>query len=59
MQRIEKMGDASIRAVQIMERGQNGDRAAPLAEVVAIVRSLSDRIAVQQSTMEQGSIELF
>lgn len=59
MQRVEKMGDASIRALQIMERGKNGDRAAPLAEVVQVVRSLSDRIAVQQSTVEQGSIELF
>ena len=59
MQRVEKMGDASIRALQIMERGKNGDRAAPLAEVVAQVRSLSDRIAVQQSSVEQGSVELF
>ena len=59
MQRVEKMGDASIRALQIMERGKNGDRIAPLSEVVAQVRSLSDRIAVQQSTVDQGTIELF
>jgi methyl-accepting chemotaxis protein len=59
MVRVEKLGDCSVRALQIMERGKNGDRAAPLSEVIETLRGLSDRIAVQQSTVEQGSVELF
>jgi methyl-accepting chemotaxis protein len=59
IQRVGRIGDASIRALKIMERGQNGDRTGPLTELVLEMRSLSDRIAVQQSSMEQGSVELF
>jgi methyl-accepting chemotaxis protein len=58
-QRIEKIGDFSVRALQIMERGQNGDRAGPLHALVAEMRTLGDRIAVQQSNVDQGSVELF
>jgi methyl-accepting chemotaxis protein len=57
--RMEKLGDFSVRAVQIMERGQNGDRAGPLHALVAEMRTLGDRIAVQQSSVDQGSVELF
>lgn len=57
--RLEKLGDFSVRAVQIMERGQNGDRSGPLHALVAEMRTLGDRIAVQQSNVDQGSVELF
>lgn len=57
--RVEKLGTYCARAVKVMEHGNNGDRAEPLAEVVNGVRSLSDRLAVQQSSVEQGSVELF
>jgi methyl-accepting chemotaxis protein len=57
--RVEKLGACCSRAVKVMEQGTNGDRAAPLAEVVSQMRSLSDRLAVQQNSVEQGSVELF
>jgi methyl-accepting chemotaxis protein len=57
--RVEKIGDFSVRALQVMERGQNGDRAGPLHALVAEMRTLGDRIAVQQTNVDQGSVELF
>jgi methyl-accepting chemotaxis protein len=57
--RVEKIGDFSVRALQIMERGQNGDRSGPLHALVAEMRTLGDRIPVQQSNVDQGSVELF
>jgi methyl-accepting chemotaxis protein len=59
MQRVEKLGHHCVRAVQILERGSNGDRVAPLSEIVSNVRALSERSAVQQSSIDQGSVELF
>jgi methyl-accepting chemotaxis protein len=57
--RVEGIGELSVRALHVVERGQNGERLAPLAEIVTSLRSLGDRMAVQQQSMEQGSVELF
>ena len=59
IERVEKFGVYCARAVKVMEQGSNGERAGPLAEVVNSMRSLSDRLAVQQSSVDQGSVELF
>jgi methyl-accepting chemotaxis protein len=59
LQRVEGIGDLSVRALQVLERGQNGDRIAPLTEIVTSLRALGDRMAVQQQSMERGSVELF
>jgi methyl-accepting chemotaxis protein len=59
MQRVERLGDLGVRALQIMSRGDNADRIGPLSELVHEVRSLADRLAVQQSNLEHGSVELF
>lgn len=59
MQRVEGMGALSIRALHVLERGHNGDRVAPLGEIVQSLRALSSQMAVPQHGMEQGSAELF
>jgi methyl-accepting chemotaxis protein len=59
MQRVDKLGQHCVRAVQVLERGSNGDRVTPLSEIVSNLRALSDRSAVQQSSIDQGSVELF
>jgi methyl-accepting chemotaxis protein len=59
MQRVEKIGELSIQALWVVERGTNGDRVAPLQEIVHTLSGLGDRIAVQQQSMDQGSVELF
>jgi methyl-accepting chemotaxis protein len=59
MQRVERLGEYSVRALQILERTPVGERAAPMGALVEEMRSLGDRIAVQQATVEQGSVELF
>ena len=59
IERVERMGSLCSRAIKVMEQGSNGDRALPLAEVVKSMTELSERLAVQQSSVEQGSIELF
>jgi hypothetical protein len=56
---VEKLGEYSVRALQVIDRGQNGDRIGPLAEILQGVRSLTDRSAVHQSNVDQGAIELF
>jgi methyl-accepting chemotaxis protein len=57
--RVERLGDYSVRALQILERAPVGERAAPMTELVQEMRSLSERIAVQQTTVDQGTVELF
>jgi methyl-accepting chemotaxis protein len=59
VQRVERLSEASVRAIRIMERGENGDRVAPLAALVKEMRPIADRMAVQQSNVDQGSVELF
>ena len=59
VQRVEKIGELSVQALWVVERGQNGDRVAPLLELVHTLTNLGDRIAVQQQSMDQGSVELF
>ena len=59
VQRVERMGEFSVRAVQIMERAPQGDRSVPFAALVEEMRTLGDRVAVQQSSVDQGSVELF
>ncbi|HEY2732665.1 MAG TPA: methyl-accepting chemotaxis protein [Polyangiales bacterium] len=56
---VERLGEYSVRALQVVDRGQNGDRVGPLAEILQGVRSLTDRSAVHQSNVDQGAIELF
>jgi methyl-accepting chemotaxis protein len=57
--RVEKMSELSIRAIHIVERGHNGDRVGPLREVVEGIRTLGAHQAVQQQSLDQGSVELF
>jgi len=57
--RVERIGEFSIRAVQLLERAPPGERAAPMTALLQEMRTLSDRVAVSQSTVEQGSVELF
>ena len=59
LQRVEKIGELSIQALWVVERGTNGDRVAPLLEIAHTLSGLGDRIAVQQQSMDQGSVELF
>jgi methyl-accepting chemotaxis protein len=59
VQRVERMSEFSVRAVHILERSQNGERVAPLRALVEDMRTLGDRVAVQQSNVDQGSVELF
>lgn len=59
MARVERLGEFSVRALQVLERAPAGERAEPLLALVQEMRSLGDRIAVQQSTVEQGTAELF
>ena len=57
--RAERIGEFSVRAVQILERAPQGERAAPMAALLQEMRTLNDRVAVTQSSVEQGSVELF
>jgi methyl-accepting chemotaxis protein len=57
--RVERLGEFSVRAAQLLERVPQGERGAQLAALVAEMRTLGDRMAVQQSTVDQGSVELF
>lgn len=59
VQRVERLGEFSVRAVHILERSRNGDRVEPLRALVADMRTLGDRVAVQQTSVDQGSVELF
>ena len=59
IQRVERMGEFSVRAAQILERTPQSDRGAPFAALVDEMRTLSDRVAVQQSSVDHGSVELF
>jgi methyl-accepting chemotaxis protein len=59
VQRVERLAEASVRAIRIMERSENGDRVAPLAALVKEMRPIADRMAVQQTNVDQGSVELF
>ena len=59
VQRVERIGEFSVRAVQILERSHNGDRVEPLRALVADMRTLGERVAVQQTSVDQGSVELF
>jgi methyl-accepting chemotaxis protein len=56
---VEKLGEYTNRALTVMERGQNGERTGQLSEILQGVRALSNRSAVQQSSVDQGAIELF
>jgi methyl-accepting chemotaxis protein len=57
--RIDQLGELAIQAVQIVERGQNGDRVGPMQQVIQSLNGLGERLAVQQQSMDQGSVELF
>lgn len=57
--RIDQLGELAIQAVQIVERGQNGDRVGPMQQVIQSLNGLGERLAVQQQSMQQGSVELF
>ncbi len=59
IQRIDRVGELSVQALQVVARGTNGDRVGPLAEIVHTLTRLGDRLAVQQESMDQGSVELF
>lgn len=57
--RVERIAEFSVRAVQILERAPQGERAAPMTALLQEMRTLSDRVAVTQSNVDQGSVELF
>ena len=57
--RVERMGEFSVRAVQLMDRTPAAERGAQLKTLVGEMRCLTDRIAVQQSNVDQGTVELF
>jgi methyl-accepting chemotaxis protein len=57
--RVDRLGELAVQAVQIVERGQNGDRVGPMQEVIHGLRGLGERLAVQQQSMDQGTVELF
>ena len=59
IQRIDRIGEISVQAVNVVGRGHNGDRVGPLQEIVNGLHALGERLAVQQQSMEQGSVELF
>jgi len=59
IQRVEKLGGHCVRAAHALEGGSNGDRAGPLADIVSGMHVLSERLAVQQSNTDQGTVELF
>jgi methyl-accepting chemotaxis protein len=59
MTRVERLADFSVRAVQVMERSPEGERGASMVALVQEMRTLGDRVAVTQSSVEQGSVELF
>ena len=57
--KVDKIGELSVQALKVIERGHNGDRVAPLQEIVRSLRGLGDQLAVQQQSMDHGSVELF
>lgn len=57
--RIDRLAELAISAVHVVERGQNGDRVGPMQEIIAELSGLGARLAVQQESMDQGSVELF
>ena len=57
--RVDRLGEFAIRALHIVERGQNGDRIGPIREVIRGLNGLGEGLAMQQQSMDQGSVELF
>jgi methyl-accepting chemotaxis protein len=57
--RVERLGEYSVRALQILERAPVGERAAPMVALIQEMRSLGDRVAVQQASADQSPAELF
>jgi methyl-accepting chemotaxis protein len=57
--RVERIAEFSIRAVHILERAPQGERSAPMTALLQEMRTLSDRVAVTQTSVDQGSVELF
>jgi methyl-accepting chemotaxis protein len=55
--RVERMSDFAVQALRVMERGHNGDRATPLAEIVRGLRALSQ--GAGSSEMDQSALEPF
>jgi methyl-accepting chemotaxis protein len=59
LKRIDTMFDLCMSALRTMERGHNGDRAAPLQEAIDAMRKLATAGSVHQSSMDRGTVELF
>jgi methyl-accepting chemotaxis protein len=57
--RVDRIGEFSVRAVHILERAPQGERAAPMTALVQEMRTLGDRVAVAQTSVDQGTVELF
>lgn len=57
--RVDRLGEISIQALNVIERGHNGDRVGRMRELVGDLTKLSTNLAVQQQSVDQGSVELF
>jgi methyl-accepting chemotaxis protein len=57
--RVDRLGEFAVQALHIVERGQNGDRIGPIREIIHGLNGLGEGLAMQQQSMDQGSVELF
>jgi methyl-accepting chemotaxis protein len=57
--RVERLGELAVQAVHVVERGHNGDRVGPMQEIIRGLDGLTQRLATQQESMDQRSVELF
>jgi methyl-accepting chemotaxis protein len=57
--RVDRLGELAVQAVHVVERGHNGDRVGPMREIIRGLDGLTQRLAMQQESMDQGSVELF
>lgn len=55
--RVEGIAELSVRALHVLERGRNGDRVAPLTEIVASLRALNGHMAGQTHAIERAGAE--
>jgi methyl-accepting chemotaxis protein len=57
--RVDRLGEFAIQALHIVERGTNGDRVAPMQEIIHGLNGLGEGLTMHQQSMDQGSVELF
>jgi methyl-accepting chemotaxis protein len=58
LKRIDTMSELCMNVLRAMERGHNGDRAAPIQEAIDAMRKLATAGSGHQSSMDRGAVEL-